>query len=115
MNCPKCSSAITTVTDSRPNVAPVAIRRRRRCEGCGERFTTYEVAAADMLALRTRADGRLGQGAMRDAAEVAAIFGSLSPSDAELFVAFARRLTGETDEERQDRFAYEAFQLRGAA
>lgn len=39
--CPICRGEKTTVTDSRPTEA--AIRRRRRCGKCRNRFTTYEV------------------------------------------------------------------------
>jgi transcriptional repressor NrdR len=40
MFCPKCSSDKTSVTDSRSDGG--AIRRRRECQVCGYRFTTYE-------------------------------------------------------------------------
>ncbi len=40
MRCPNCNSGATRVIDSRE--AAEAIRRRRRCEECGHRFTTYE-------------------------------------------------------------------------
>ena len=40
MLCPFCSADSTQVIDTRP--AQDAVRRRRECEGCGERFTTYE-------------------------------------------------------------------------
>lgn len=33
--------------DSRGTADAKAVRRRRHCEGCGERFTTYETAAED--------------------------------------------------------------------
>lgn len=41
MNCPFCGAIDTKVTDSRPTENN-AIRRRRECEICGKRFTTYE-------------------------------------------------------------------------
>ena len=41
MNCPFCGYENTKVIDSRPTEAGV-IRRRRMCEKCDERFTTYE-------------------------------------------------------------------------
>ena len=41
MNCPFCGYENTEVIDSRPTEAGV-IRRRRMCEKCDERFTTYE-------------------------------------------------------------------------
>lgn len=40
MKCPYCSAEDTKVIDSRP--ADNSIRRRRQCEACGRRFTTYE-------------------------------------------------------------------------
>lgn len=42
MKCPFCSRANTKVIDSRPVEDNSAIRRRRGCDGCGKRFTTYE-------------------------------------------------------------------------
>ena len=42
MKCPFCSRANTKVIDSRPVEDNGAIRRRRGCDGCGKRFTTYE-------------------------------------------------------------------------
>lgn len=42
MKCPFCGDAATRVVDSRPADDDTAIRRRRVCEVCGRRFTTYE-------------------------------------------------------------------------
>lgn len=42
MKCPFCSSDATKVIDSRPSEDNSAIRRRRQCEECNRRFTTYE-------------------------------------------------------------------------
>jgi transcriptional repressor NrdR len=42
MRCPYCGSDDTQVKDSRPAEENQAIRRRRNCEGCGGRFTTFE-------------------------------------------------------------------------
>ena len=42
MKCPYCSSDDTKVIDSRPADDNTSIRRRRQCEACGKRFTTYE-------------------------------------------------------------------------
>ena len=41
MKCPYCNRESTKVIDSRP-VEGNAIRRRRQCENCGKRYTTYE-------------------------------------------------------------------------
>ena len=42
MQCPECSHRDSRVVDSRPAEAGSSIRRRRECERCGARFTTYE-------------------------------------------------------------------------
>lgn len=42
MRCPFCGSEDTQVRDSRPAEDAAAIRRRRHCPGCGNRFTTFE-------------------------------------------------------------------------
>ncbi len=42
MRCPFCGEADTQVKDSRPTEDGSAIRRRRFCGGCGQRFTTVE-------------------------------------------------------------------------
>ncbi len=42
MKCPYCSNDNTRVIDSRPADDNSSIRRRRICDDCGKRFTTYE-------------------------------------------------------------------------
>ena len=42
MKCPYCSHENTRVIDSRPTEDDNSIRRRRACDECGKRFTTYE-------------------------------------------------------------------------
>lgn len=42
MRCPFCGNDDTQVKDSRPTEDNSAIRRRRSCNGCGARFTTFE-------------------------------------------------------------------------
>jgi transcriptional repressor NrdR len=42
VNCPFCSSPDSRVVDSRETDIKEAIRRRRECISCGQRFTTYE-------------------------------------------------------------------------
>ncbi len=42
MRCPFCGSLDTQVKDSRPADDHTTIRRRRVCDGCGGRFTTFE-------------------------------------------------------------------------
>lgn len=42
MKCPFCGMDNTRVIDSRPTDDNASIRRRRQCDECGKRFTTYE-------------------------------------------------------------------------
>jgi transcriptional repressor NrdR len=42
MRCPFCGHEDTQVKDSRPTDDNAAIRRRRFCQSCGSRFTTFE-------------------------------------------------------------------------
>ena len=42
MKCPYCGVENTRVIDSRPADDGAAIRRRRQCDACNKRFTTYE-------------------------------------------------------------------------
>jgi transcriptional repressor NrdR len=44
LRCPFCSHEDSQVKDSRPTEDGSAIRRRRQCEDCGARFTTFERA-----------------------------------------------------------------------
>ena len=57
MLCPFCSFESTRVVDSRISETGDAIRRRRQCESCGNRFTTYERAAGPQVTVVKR-DGR---------------------------------------------------------
>jgi transcriptional repressor NrdR len=42
MRCPFCAHEDSQVKDSRPSEDGASIRRRRQCEDCGARFTTFE-------------------------------------------------------------------------
>jgi len=57
MKCPFCENTDTKVIDSRPTEEGHAIRRRRECENCGKRFTTYE-KVEEMLLMVIKKDGR---------------------------------------------------------
>ena len=53
MRCPFCAHEDSQVKDSRPSEDGAAIRRRRQCEGCGARFTTFErVQLRDLTVLK---------------------------------------------------------------
>lgn len=49
MKCPHCGFLEDKVVDSRPSQDGRAIRRRRECLKCGERFTTYEYVEQSSL------------------------------------------------------------------
>lgn len=57
MRCPFCDSADTKVIDSRPTEEGHAIRRRRGCDQCNRRFTTYEKVEETILMV-IKKDGR---------------------------------------------------------
>ncbi|CCI85802.1 transcriptional regulator NrdR [Lactobacillus pasteurii DSM 23907 = CRBIP 24.76] len=53
MECPNCHENSSRVIDSRPSDENRAIRRRRECENCGYRFTTFErVEKAPLLVIK---------------------------------------------------------------
>ena len=49
MKCPYCGYKESKVIDSRPTVDGESIRRRRICQQCGKRFTTYETIESRSL------------------------------------------------------------------
>ena len=58
MRCPFCKSAETKVTDSRATDEGSAIRRRRECQVCRRRFTTYEMVEEVPLVVIKRTGDR---------------------------------------------------------
>ena len=62
MRCPFCAHDNSQVKDSRPTEDNTAIRRRRQCEGCGARFTTFErVQLREVMVVKSTADGGAGR------------------------------------------------------
>ena len=59
MKCPFCNASDTKVIDSRPADDNSSIRRRRQCETCGKRFTTYEKLETMPLMFARCRDARL--------------------------------------------------------
>src|ERR687891_1114940 len=57
MKCPYCGDPESKVIDSRVSKDGAMIRRRRECEVCAKRFTTYE-RVEEMLPLVVKKDGR---------------------------------------------------------
>lgn len=58
MKCPFCNAEDTKVIDSRPADENTSIRRRRQCETCGKRFTTYEKVETIPLIVIKKDDNR---------------------------------------------------------
>ena len=58
MRCPFCDHPSTRVVDSRLSEPGDAVRRRRRCDSCGQRFTTYERVEAAPVTVRKRDGSR---------------------------------------------------------
>ncbi|WP_394837770.1 transcriptional regulator NrdR [Pendulispora rubella] len=57
MKCPFCAHLESKVTDSRLSAAGDVTRRRRECESCARRFTTYE-RVEEVVPLVVKNDGR---------------------------------------------------------
>ena len=54
MRCPFCSNEDTQVKDSRPTEDNTSIRRRRICDQCGSRFTTFErIQLRDLVVMKS--------------------------------------------------------------
>ena len=56
MRCPFCDNQETKVIDSRPTEDGHAIRRRRECDRCSRRFTTYE-KVEEVILMVVKKDG----------------------------------------------------------
>ena len=65
MKCPYCDNIDTKVIDSRPTEDGHAIRRRRGCDKCGRRFTTYEKVEESIL-MGIKSDGKRREAFDRD-------------------------------------------------
>lgn len=62
MRCPFCAHDDSQVKDSRPTEDNTAIRRRRQCESCGARFTTFErVQLREVTVVKSGAKGNEGR------------------------------------------------------
>jgi transcriptional repressor NrdR len=57
MRCPYCGETENRVVDSRTSREGSAVRRRRECQNCGRRFTTYEVVEDRPLSVKKRDGG----------------------------------------------------------
>jgi transcriptional repressor NrdR len=57
MRCPFCANEDTRVIDSRLGDSGESVRRRRQCQDCAQRFTTFEHVVFDMPSI-VKTDGR---------------------------------------------------------
>lgn len=78
MRCPYCASDADRVVDSRPAEDGRAIRRRRQCGACSQRYSTYERVEHAPLAVRKRS-------------------GSIQPFDAERIGEGMKKATANLD------------------
>jgi transcriptional repressor NrdR len=98
--CPLCG-AQTRVVETRPADGGAAIRRRRACDGCGHRLTTYERAVAERLWVRKRSgerqrfDAAKLRGSLAGAAHKRAVSGDDLDRIVERVAAEAERAGGE--------------------
>jgi transcriptional repressor NrdR len=102
--CPYCSAESTQVIDTRP--ADDAVRRRRECSACGQRFTTYERAEEPRVTVVKRDGTRERFDRQKLLRGLARAAGGRPVSDDQLeavaawIAAEARREGGEADAER---------------
>ncbi len=88
MRCPFCASGDTRVIDSRPADAGSSIRRRRQCEACEERFTTYERLEAPLMVRKRDGSLQVFQGDKVQSGILRAL-ADVVPTDEELVAAVA--------------------------
>lgn len=71
MRCPFCAHDDSQVKDSRPTEDNTAIRRRRQCESCGARFTTFErVQLRDIVVVKNDSPNGAGRRESFDRAKI---------------------------------------------
>jgi transcriptional repressor NrdR len=99
VHCPFCESPSTKVCDSRPGEAGASIRRRRECEDCKKRFTTFErIEKTRRLVVVKRDDTRVPFDSERILRGVQAACGKRPiPEDAK--VALVQRIEDELHRE----------------
>lgn len=88
MRCPKCGGNDDAVVDSRESSSGESVRRRRMCQMCGHRYTTYERISRPVLMVEKR-DGReepFDEGKLRRSVQNAVVKRSLDPARIDLLV-----------------------------
>ena len=90
MRCPYCASGRDKVVDSRPAEEGRAIRRRRECTACGQRYSTYERVEHAPLVVRKRSGAAQPFDAVRLHAGMQKATANLDIDPAEVTIAAAR-------------------------
>jgi transcriptional repressor NrdR len=115
VNCSSCQAPATRVIESRAAEDGAAVRRRRRCSACGERFTTYERREPERLSVVKR-DGRnqpFDRDKLRSGLLRASHKRDVDPRDLELIVdgieARARRAGGRLSAEEIGRLCLDGL------
>lgn len=88
MRCPQCDGTENRVVDTRTSRGGRAVRRRRECLGCGERFTTYEYVEVRPIQVLKR-DGsaeEFDRDKLSRSLRIACAKRPVSPSDVEALV-----------------------------
>lgn len=78
--CQFCGNPTTRVFDSRPAYEGVRVRRRRKCECCGGRFTTHEVYEHQLKRLKVVDSNRRGHVEKYDVRKMIEDYGSANPT-----------------------------------
>ena len=81
MKCPYCGNPDTRVIDSRPAEDNSSIRRRRSCDECGKRFTTYAIRGEDHSGIISVNGGAAHQAEVGDIV-IIATFGDFNEQEA---------------------------------
>ncbi len=102
MRCPFCGNGDTQVKDSRPTEDSAAIRRRRVCPQCGQRFTTFERVQLRELTVLKRSGRRtpFDRDKLLRSVQVALRKRPVAPDRIDQMVSgIVRRLESQGDEE----------------
>jgi len=102
MRCPYCGHEDSQVKDSRPTEDGAAIRRRRQCEGCAARFTTFErIQLRDIIVVKSGgASGPFNRDKLAHSVELACRKRAIDPVRIERLVSGIQRqleTSGETE------------------
>lgn len=95
MKCPSCESAATAVTDSRPTMGDASIRRRRLCQTCATRFTTFELTLPEWFTEQGGAPSHTPAPAFDRMVELMGVLGRLPREDARLLLVLGKKLAGD--------------------